>query len=76
MRNAKTIQLVSAVVILLAGIALLFIGVFAPPRGTIDNSILVAFGEGLTFVGSIFGIDYNYRYKMTKMNYERSSEKS
>ena len=31
--------------------------------GVIDNSVLIAFGEILTFVGSLFGIDYHYKYK-------------
>lgn len=40
-----------------------FAGFCVPPTGVIDNSVLVAFGEILTFVGSLFGIDYHYKYK-------------
>lgn len=72
--KAKMLQLICAVLLLLVGVTILSIGLFAPPFGAIDNSVLVAFGEILTFVGSIFGIDYNYRYKMTKLNFDRETE--
>ena len=29
----------------------------------IDSSVLIAFGEILTFVGSLVGIDYHYKYR-------------
>ena len=72
--NTKLIQLICAVVLLIVGVILLAIGIFAPPIGSIDNSVLIAFGEILTFVGSIFGLDYKYRYQMTKLNYDRKTE--
>lgn len=72
--NAKVIHLVCAVILLFVGVVLLAIGIWAPPVGAIDNSVLIAFGEILTFAGSIFGIDYNYRYKMTKLNFDKDSE--
>ena len=31
-------------------------GFFAPPLGIIDNSILILFGENLTFVGAAIGL--------------------
>ena len=44
--------------------AALFIGsFFCPPMGEIHHSVLIAFGEILTFSGSLIGIDYKYRYK-------------
>ena len=67
--KAKAIQLISAVVLLVVGITLLAIGILTEPTGEIHNSVLIAFGEILTFAGSIFGVDYNYRYKMTKLNF-------
>jgi len=57
--NTKmTIQLVIAVVIIISGIFLLFMGFYAPPHGVIDNSVLIAYGESLTFAGALIGIDY------------------
>lgn len=45
------------------GCALLSAAFALPPVGIIDSSVLVAFGEIITFVGSLVGIDYRYRYK-------------
>ena len=44
------------------GCALLLAGFALPPSGVIDSSLLVAYGETLTFAGSLIGIDYRYRY--------------
>lgn len=57
------IQLICAVALIALGTALLIAGFFVPPTGVIDSSVLIAFGEILTFVGSLFGIDYHYKYK-------------
>lgn len=47
----------------IAGLVLLFIGLFMPPIGSIDSSVLVAYGEVSTFAAGLIGIDYHYRYK-------------
>lgn len=57
------IQLAIAVVLVAAGLVLLFIGFFMDPQGEIHNSVLVAFGECCTFAGSLIGVDYHYRFK-------------
>lgn len=44
------------IVTLLAGIVLTFIGIYAPPMGAIDGSVLAALGEFLAFAGSALGI--------------------
>ena len=61
-------QLVCAAVLITLGTALLVAGFIVPPTGAIDNSVLIAFGEILTFVGSLFGIDYHYKYKNNAKN--------
>lgn len=61
-------QLVCAAVLITLGTALLIAGFIVPPTGVIDNSVLIAFGEILTFVGSLFGIDYHYKYKNNAKN--------
>ena len=61
--KASGAQLACAVVMVVLGAGLLTAGFIVPPTGAIDNSVLIAFGEILTFVGSLFGIDYHYRYK-------------
>lgn len=58
-------QLVTSAVLIIVGCGLLIAGFCVPPVGIIDNSILIAFGEILTFVGAIFGIDYTYRVKIS-----------
>lgn len=58
-----SLQLVIAVVLIIFGIALLTASFIVPPLGIIDSSILVAYGETLTFVGALVGVDYSYKYK-------------
>ena len=55
------VQLLSAIFMIVVGCGLLIAGFIVPPLGVIDNSILIAFGEILTFVGALFGIDYHYK---------------
>ncbi len=65
--NKKTrlnLQLLTAIVLVLVGCILLIFGFTVPPLGIIDSSVLVAFGETCTFAGALFGVDYNYRYKI------------
>lgn len=45
------------------GCTLLVAAFIVPPEGEIHSSVLVAFGEILTFAGALFGIDYKYRQK-------------
>lgn len=62
-KRKLTIQLLSAVLMIIIGCALLIAGFIVPPLGVIDSSVLIAFGEILTFVGALFGIDYHYKSK-------------
>jgi len=55
------VQLAVACVLVFAGICLLFMGFWVKPIGIIDSSVLVAFGEILTFAGALFGVDYHYK---------------
>ena len=56
-------QLIIAALVVLGGMALLYIGVSIDPKGEIHETVLVAFGEAATFAGSLFGIDYYYKRK-------------
>ena len=63
-KNHKSaIQLCSPIFLITVGCGLLIAGFILPPSGEIHNSVLVAFGEILTFAGALFGIDYHYKYK-------------
>lgn len=63
-KKKLNLQLIAAVVLCIIGAGLLIAGFCVPPLGVIDSSVLVAFGETCTFAGALFGVDYNYRYKM------------
>ena len=52
-----------AVVMVMFGMGLIFAAFIVPPTGYIDPTVLTAFGEMLTFAGSLIGIDYHYKYK-------------
>lgn len=56
------LQLAAATLLVIAGCALLAAGFLAPPKGEIHSSVLVAFGEVITFAGALYGIDYHYRF--------------
>ncbi len=56
-------QLLTAAVLSVGGVVLLFCGVFIAPQGEIHESLLVGFGEVATFAGALFGIDYVYKKK-------------
>jgi hypothetical protein len=58
-----SIQLITAAVLAIGGLVLLFCGVYITPQGEIHESLLVGFGEVATFAGAIMGVDYNYRHQ-------------
>lgn len=60
MKKAE-IQIWAAVGMMVVGAGLLIAGFAVAPSGEIHNSVLVAFGEIMTFAGSVFGIDWHYR---------------
>ena len=59
----KNIQLIISVVLCAFGCVMLTAGFILPPLAEIHHSVLIAFGEILTFAGSLIGIDYKYRYR-------------
>jgi hypothetical protein len=58
-----SIQLLTAAILAIGGLVLLFCGVYIAPQGEIHESLLVGFGEVATFAGALFGIDYTYKFK-------------
>lgn len=68
-------QLITSVVLIVVGCGLLIAGFCVPPVGIIDSSVLIAFGEILTFVGAIFGIDYSYKVRVIREK-ESTDEKN
>lgn len=62
-KKVELIKIYLAVGMCLFGVILITAGFLAAPLGIIDNSVLVAFGEILTFAGAILGINYLYSAK-------------
>ena len=63
------IQLITAAVLAVGGLVLLFCGVYIAPQGEIHESLLVGFGEVGTFAGALFGIDYTYKMRNSNGNH-------
>lgn len=61
-KHKPTITLLSAIFLIVVGCGLLVAGFIVPPPGEIHDSVLVAFGEILTFAGVVFGMKYHYQY--------------
>lgn len=70
-----TIQVCLAILLIIIGVVLLFLGFGADPYGEIHDSVLVAYGEVSTFAGALLGIDYTYRYRTYKIDSEREDKK-
>lgn len=60
----KQIQLIIAIILVIFGVILLIVAFIVPPAGVIDPTVLTAYGETLTFAGSLIGLDYHYRAKI------------
>ena len=62
------IQMIIAVILVCFGVILIIVAFIVPPAGVIDPTVLTAYGETLTFSGSLIGLDYHYRAK--SINYK------
>lgn len=60
-QKLHTLHLVTAAAMVVVGSALLIASFIVPPSGEIHSSVLVAFGESLTFAGALSGIHYKYK---------------
>ncbi len=59
----KNEQFILSCCLIAFGCGLLLSGFIIVPRGEIHTSVLVAFGEIMTFAGALIGIDYVYKSK-------------
>lgn len=57
------IQMLIALILVCFGVILLIIAFIVPPAGVIAPTVLTAYGETLTFAGSLIGLDYHYHTK-------------
>ena len=64
--DPQQLRLWLSILLINGGLALLFMGFWIEPIGDIDQSVLIAFGEILTFVGALCGIEYAARERISK----------
>lgn len=64
--DIKDIQIWIAIVLLIAGVILLFLGFFSSPLGIIHYSVITTSGELFTFASVLLGIDYHYSHLLQK----------
>ena len=62
-KSPVRVQIVLAVVMAIFGCLMIVAAFIVPPTGEIHPSVLTAFGEVLTFAGTVVGIDYSYKSK-------------
>lgn len=63
----EDLKMLGAFLTLLAGIVLMFCSLYIPPEGIIHESVLIALGELLTFVGSVWGISHYSKIQIKKI---------
>lgn len=54
-------QVILAGISVVGGLVLIACALYLPPQGQIDPTVLVAYGEALTFAGAVIGVDYHYK---------------
>ena len=74
-RTKLNIQLALGIILVVAGLTLLFLGFYAHPIGDISNSVLVAYGEVSTFAGALIGVDYSYKFRTFKIEEEEKTRR-
>lgn len=69
------IKFISSIMLLVAGVVLIFISVYLPPIGEIHSSVLTVIGEIFTFVGAVFGIGEYAAIQIAKINNNKTEDK-
>lgn len=64
--DSKDLQIWLAILLLIAGIVLLFLGFFTNPLGVIHFSVMSTSGELFTFASVLLGLDYHYSHLLHK----------
>ena len=67
-------QLLLGVLVTIFGLVLITTSFFVKPMGYIDPTVLTAFGEILTFAGTLLGIDANYRIHVHRIKHKDGTE--
>lgn len=72
--KTELIKLWLAVGLCIFGCTLLIAGFIVNPLGIIHQSVLIAFGEVITFAGAILGINYAYQSKVKYLEMKLDKE--
>ena len=67
----KWAQVILAGITVIGGLALIMCALYIDPQGQIDPTVLVAYGEALTFAGAVIGVDYHYKSKSSSPSDEK-----
>lgn len=68
------ISYVFAIVAFICGWVLTFFSFFVPPKGVIDQSVLLVLGQALAFSGGVVGITQHINTKFKDMQLEIDSK--
>lgn len=63
-KGPQELRLSLAILLVVCGMVLLYMGFWVTPQGEIHSSVLIAYGEVMTFVGALIGIDYAARERI------------
>lgn len=66
MKSKDNISALSALILLLSGVVLSFLGFFTEPKGEISDSVLWYFAQTLIYAGSVLGIKSYVDYRIKR----------
>lgn len=75
MKTKFSIQACSALLLLISGVVLSFLGFYTAPEGEISDSVLWYFSQTLIYAGSIFGVSTYVRGKFKEIETEIRNRK-
>jgi hypothetical protein len=71
----KNIAYVLSIIGFIAGIVLCYLSFYMPPKGIIDNSVLMFCGQMLSFTAAALGFSMHFETKFEKMSMEINDSK-
>lgn len=66
-KTKEGVQFIMSLIVLIAGVGLLFTGLFLQPVGIIHYTVITSVGMLLSFVGAVWNIDIKYSYKTKEL---------
>lgn len=66
MKDKDSISILSALLLLVSGVVLSFVGFFTEPKGEISDSVLWYFAQTLIYAGSVMGIKSYVDYRIKR----------